>query len=115
MPEDLTRRAAEMLLSGATLQGEPCPYCGGVRVIKDGHALCVGCGREPEPREIPESGAARVDGQGAGRQLGDILESKLESLAKDLEAEADPQRQKAILDSINAALEALAKTKAGSG
>ena len=30
-----------MLLKGATLLSEPCPYCSGVRVMKDGYALCT--------------------------------------------------------------------------
>jgi len=41
MSKDLTRKAVEMLLNGATLLAEPCPYCKGVRVIKDGNALCI--------------------------------------------------------------------------
>ena len=47
MSKDLTKKAVEMLLKGATLLSEPCPYCKGVRVMKDGHALCVSCGKEP--------------------------------------------------------------------
>ena len=53
MSKDLTKKAAEMLLKGATLLSEPCPYCKGVRVMKDGHALCISCGREPEKKEDP--------------------------------------------------------------
>ena len=48
MTKDLTKKAIEMLLSGATLLAEPCPYCKGVRVIKDGNALCIDCGKEPK-------------------------------------------------------------------
>ena len=36
MSEDVRKKAIEMLLSGATLLSEPCPYCKGVRVMKDG-------------------------------------------------------------------------------
>ena len=46
MSKDLTKRAVEMLLKGATLVSEPCPYCKGVRIMNDGHALCVTCGKE---------------------------------------------------------------------
>ena len=53
MTEDLTKKAAEMLLQGATLLSEPCPYCKGVRVMKDGQALCISCGKQPEKKEIP--------------------------------------------------------------
>ena len=54
MSKDLTKKAAEMLLKGATLLSEPCPYCKGVRVMKDGHALCISCGREPEKKKFPK-------------------------------------------------------------
>ncbi len=52
MTNDLTKKAVEMLLQGATLLREPCPYCSGVRVMKEGQAFCVSCGREPEKRNI---------------------------------------------------------------
>jgi len=48
MSNELTKKAAEMLLNGATLLSEPCPYCKGVRVMKDGNALCVNCVKKPE-------------------------------------------------------------------
>ena len=38
------------MLNGGTLLSEPCPYCKGVRVMKDGYALCVNCGKEPEQK-----------------------------------------------------------------
>ena len=50
MTEELTKKAAEMLLQGATLLSEPCPYCSGVRVMKAGQALCISCGRQPEEK-----------------------------------------------------------------
>ena len=53
MTEELTKKAAEMLLQGATLLSEPCPYCAGVRVMKEGQALCISCGKQPEKKEIP--------------------------------------------------------------
>ena len=52
MSKDLTKKAAEILLKGGTLLSEHCPYCSGVRVMKDGHALCISCGREPEKKDI---------------------------------------------------------------
>ncbi len=131
------RRAAEMLLAGATLLGHPCPYCGGVRVIKDGDALCVSCGQEPERRDVPitppqDSGSGAEDHAGAKRtdaraqlrgqqrrNLIDVLEKKLESLAGELESETDRKREIAILDSIEGVLSALEKargvTDGGSG
>jgi len=50
LPNDLTQKAIKMILSGGALLSEPCPYCKGVRVMKDGHALCVNCGKEPEQK-----------------------------------------------------------------
>ena len=56
MSKEITKKAVDMLLKGATLLVEPCPYCKGVRVMKDGYALCVSCGKEPKiEKSIPES------------------------------------------------------------
>ncbi len=123
--KERVRRAAEMLLTGATLLGHPCPYCGGVRVIKDGDALCVSCGQEPERRDVPmaapqnggsdagdDAGAEKPGVRRQGRHnLIDVLEKKLESLAGELESETDRQREIAILDSIEGVLSALEKAR----
>lgn len=102
--DDLTKRAADMLLQGATLVSDPCPYCRGVRVIKDGNALCVSCGREPERR------MERTEPGGPESALG-ILEKKLESLSKELEAETDHKKQQEIIRSIDCLAEAISKFK----
>ena len=107
MTEDLTKKAAEMLLKGATLLSEPCPYCKGVRVMKEGHALCIGCGREPEKREIPKEEPV----QSEKSPLVETLEKKLESLSKELEQEKNHEKQQEILKSINSLLETLEKSK----
>ncbi|QLH06435.1 Sjogren's syndrome/scleroderma autoantigen 1 family protein [Nitrosopumilus ureiphilus] len=107
MPEDLTKKAAEMLLNGATLLGEPCPYCAGVRVMKEGHALCVSCGREPEKKEIIIEKTPQHKKSG----LEETLERKLESLSKELEEEKNHEKQQEILKSINSVLETLGKMK----
>jgi UPF0148 protein len=104
--EDLTKRAVEMLLQGATLLGEPCPYCSGVRVMKEGQALCVTCGREPEKRNIPQQNNSEQKSS-----LLQTLEKKLEVLSKELEHESDHQKQQAILKSINSLIEAIDKIK----
>ncbi|MBA4451904.1 MAG: Sjogren's syndrome/scleroderma autoantigen 1 family protein [Nitrosopumilus sp.] len=106
MSEDLTKRAVEMLLQGATLLGEPCPYCSGVRVMKEGQALCVTCGREPEKRNIPQQNNSEQKSS-----LLETLEKKLEVLSKELEHESDHQKQQAILKSINSLIEAIDKIK----
>ncbi len=45
MSKDLIQKAAKMVINGATIMSEPCPYCKGVRIIKDGNALCINCGK----------------------------------------------------------------------
>ena len=106
MSEDLTKRAADMLLQGATLLKEPCPYCSGVRVMKDGHALCINCGREPEKRQVPQQ-----NNKEQKTSLMEILEKKLEILSKELEKETDHEKQQSILKSINSLIEAIDKIK----
>ncbi len=112
MSADLTKKAIEMLLKGATLVSEPCPYCKGVRVIKDGHALCVNCGKEPEIKEINSiSKTSESDGIQKTRSTLNVLEQKLETLSKDLEEEKDHAQQQQILKSINSLVEIIAKLK----
>jgi len=78
---DLTKKAVEMLLKGATLLSEPCPYCKGVRVMMNGNALCVMCGKEPdktqkiEPKEEKEEKSSPAI---------EILEKKLQALSRNL-------------------------------
>ena len=105
MSEDLQKRAAKMLLNGATLLSEPCPYCKGVRVMKEGKAVGVKGGKEPEKREIPKEQKQEENG------LKKTLEKKLESLSKELEQEADHEKQQSILKSINSVMETMDKIK----
>jgi len=105
--KDLTKKAADMLLNGATLLSEPCPYCSGVRVMKEGYALCISCGREPEKKEIriekaPEETKSSME---------KTLEKKLESLSRELEKETDHEKQQEILKTINSVLEIIEKIK----
>lgn len=106
MSEDFTKKAVEMLLQGATMLREPCPYCSGVRIMKEGKAFCVSCGREPEKRNIPKQ-----DNKIQKSTLVKTLEKKLESLSKELEREHDHEKQQDILKSINSLIEALNKVK----
>jgi len=62
-----------MILNGGTLLSEPCPYCKGVRVMKDGHALCVNCGKEHEQK----STKTEIKEEKSNSPL-KILEEKLE-------------------------------------
>lgn len=106
MSNDLTKRAVEMLLQGATMLKEPCPYCSGVRVMKEGYALCVSCGREPEKRNIPQQ-----NNKEQKTSLLEILEKKLQELSKELEHETDHEKQQAILKSLNSVIDAIDKIK----
>ena len=106
MTEELTKKAAEMLLKGARLLSEPCPYCAGVRVMQEGQALCVSCGRQPEKKEIPTPTASN-----GTSPLEKIFEKKLESLSKELEQEKDHEKQQNILKTINTLLETIEKMK----
>ncbi len=105
MSKDLSKRAAEMLLKGATLLSESCPYCKGVRVMKDGFALCISCGREPEKKEILKD----IPQQESKSTLEEILEKKMSALSKELEHEKNHEKQQGILKSINALLETMKK------
>jgi len=104
MSKDLTKKAAEMLLKGATLLSEPCPYCSGVRVMKEGHALCINCGREPEKKETVE-----VKRQTEKTGLEITLGKKLSELTKELEQETNHEKQQEILRSINSLIETTKK------
>ena len=105
MSDELRKKAAEMLLNGATLLSEPCPYCKGVRVMKEGQALCTKCGRKPEKRKIT------VQKKEEKTPLIDTLDKKLEELSKELEQEKDHNKQQSILKSINSILEMKEKIK----
>ena len=107
MSKDLQKRAAEMLLNGATLLSEPCPYCKGVRVMKEGQALCNKCGNEPEKREIPKENKQEKK----ENPLKNTLEKKLEVLSKELEQEENHEKQQSILKSINSVMETIDKIK----
>ena len=104
--KDLTKKAVEMLLKGATLLSEPCPYCKGVRVMHDGHALCVTCGKEPEQKQTSTKKSTKSE-----NPLVASLEKKLELLSKELEAETDHTKQQDILKSINSLIETIGKIK----
>ncbi len=104
--DEFTKKAVELLLQGATMLKEPCPYCSGVRIMKEGQAFCVSCGREPEKRDIPKQ-----DNKEQKSSLIETLEKKLETLSKELEQESDHEKQQTILKSINSLIDALEKIK----
>ena len=106
MPNDLTQKAIKMILSGGTLLSEPCPYCKGVRVMKDGHALCVNCGKEPEQKPTKTQTKEK-------KSISTLktLEQKLEKLSSQLEREDKPAIQQELIKSIDSLIDIIAKLK----
>ena len=105
MSEDVKKKAIEMLLSGATLLSEPCPYCKGVRVMKDGDALCVSCGKSPD-KELEKNSSEPQNNSPVKK-----LEEKLQSMTDELSKEKDPEKQQTILKSINLLIDTISKLK----
>ncbi|MDC0211943.1 hypothetical protein OAK30_05745 [Candidatus Nitrosopelagicus sp.] len=105
MSEDVRKKAIEMLLSGATLLSEPCPYCKGVRVMKDGDALCVSCGKSPD-KELEKNNNEPQNDSPIKK-----LEEKLQSMTDELSKEKDPEKQQTILKSINLLIDTISKLK----
>ena len=95
-----------MILSGGTLLSEPCPYCMGVRIMKDGHALCVNCGKEPEQKPTKTQTKEK-------KSISTLktLEQKLEKLSTQLEREDQPAKQQELIKSIDSLIDIIAKLK----
>jgi len=94
------------MLNGGTLLSEPCPYCKGVRVMKDGHALCVNCGKEPEQKLTKTQTKEK-------KSISTLktLEQKLEKLSTQLEREDQPAKQQELIKSIDSLIDIIAKLK----
>ena len=103
MSKDLIQKAAKMVIDGATILSEPCPYCKGVRVMKDGNALCIDCGKEPkqEIEDVPNN-------QKPDSTL-KIMKNKLENLSKQLEREEDPVKQQELIKTIDSLISVIDK------
>ena len=106
MQNDLTQKAIKMILSGGTLLSEPCPYCKGVRVMKDGYALCINCGKEPEQKPTKTQTKEK-------KSISTLktLEQKLEKLSTQLEKENKPAKQQELIKSIDLLIDVIAKLK----
>tara|TARA_Y100000590_G_scaffold213152_1_gene241475 strand:- start:795 stop:1115 length:321 start_codon:yes stop_codon:yes gene_type:complete len=105
MSKEITKKAVDMLLSGATLLSEPCPYCKGVRVMKNGDALCVSCGKTPD-KEIEKNVNEKTNDSPL-----ENLEKKLEELTNGLSNEQNPEKQQDMLKSINLLIDTISKLK----
>ena len=110
MSKDLIQKAAKMVLNGATILSEPCPYCKGVRIIKDGNALCINCGKEPDQKQIKKQTKKQTKGKKSDTIL-NTLERKLEKLSQQLEKEDNPTKQQKLIKSIDDLIGIIAKLK----
>ncbi|SRR5579872_3122312 len=99
MSKELTKKAVEMLLKGATLVSDPCPYCKGVRIMRDGNAFCVNCGREVKEDIIHDLKKSKDKAKESSPI--EILDEKLKDLTDELQKEKDHVKQQQILKSIN--------------
>ncbi|OLD27654.1 MAG: hypothetical protein AUI62_05315 [Thaumarchaeota archaeon 13_1_40CM_2_39_7] len=108
MSKELTKKAVEMLLKGATLVSDSCPYCKGVRIMKDGNAFCVNCGREGKEEKLV---SIESDEKKKENSSVDKLEAKLRELADELQREKNYEKQQQILRSINEILSVKEKLK----
>ena len=106
MSKDLIQKAAKMVINGATIMSEPCPYCKGVRIIKDGNALCINCGKKPDQKQIKK----QTRGKKSAGVL-NTLERKLEKLSQQLEKEDNPTKQQELIKSIDDLIAIIAKLK----
>ncbi len=111
MSKDLAKKAIEMLLNGATMVSEPCPYCRGVRIMKDGHAFCVSCGKEPKEDKKIEPDIQVTKNETSANPILVALENKLAKLSKELENESDHIKLQKILKTINSIIETMGKLK----
>ena len=106
MSKDLIQKAAKMVINGATILSEPCPYCKGVRVMKDGNALCINCGKEPDQKPIKKQTQVKKSTSPLS-----VLERKLEKLSRQLEKENNPKKQQGLIKSIDSLIGIIAKLK----
>ena len=105
MSEDIKKKAVEMLLNGATLLSEPCPYCKGVRVMKEGDALCINCGKSPN-KEL-EKRDQKIENESPIKKL----EAKLQIMTDEVSNEKDLEKQQNLLKTINLLIDTISKLK----
>ena len=74
--------------------------------MKDGHALCVSCGKEPEQK----SAKTEIKEEKSNSTL-KILEEKLEKLSTQLERQNEPAKQQELIKSIDSLVNVIAKLK----
>ena len=74
--------------------------------MKDGHALCINCGKEPEEKKVKIQNKEK-DSTSTLK----TLEKKLEKLSSQLEKEENPSKQQELIKSIDLLINLIAKLK----
>ena len=74
--------------------------------MKDGHALCVNCGKEPDQKPTKTQTKEK-------KSISTLktLEQKLEKLSSQLEREDEPGKQQELIKSIDLLIDVIAKLK----
>lgn len=111
--KNANKEAIKMLLNGATLSKVPCPYCHGVRVIKNGYALCIQCGQKPNQKnyEYKKQNRDKINKLSKNENSIIILNEKFNKLCNKLENEDDYDVQYKILLVAEIIMNILSKLK----
>jgi UPF0148 protein len=78
--------------------------------MKDGNALCINCGKEPDQKQIKKQIKKQTKGKKSDTIL-NTLERKLEKLSQQLEKEDNPTKQQKLIKSIDDLIGIIAKLK----
>ena len=109
--------SADLLRRGATLLQEACPNCGGVQLRYQGKVYCLNesdldevlSGKPVVQPVVKEGNKPQVASSESSNSLRKLLEGKLATASKQLEATSDVQEQSNLLDLISKYLETLQK------
>ncbi|MDG6908267.1 MAG: hypothetical protein JRN20_21055 [Nitrososphaerota archaeon] len=103
---------ADLLRRGATLLREPCPKCGGLQIRYKEKTYCMNCDdidavlspKQEVKLEAKEAPAPTIS-------LRKLMEDKLATVTKQLDATTDVEEQTKLLDLISKYVETLDKLK----
>lgn len=104
--------SADLLRRGATLLREACPRCGGVQINYLGKVYCLSEDKIEEistSKVTPTSIQSVKSSEESSSPIRKMLEEKLASITRQLEATTDIQEQAKLLDLISKYLETLQK------
>lgn len=89
---DRMKIAVELVRKGATMLGEPCAKCGGIKVSYHGRVYCTG---HEDLSSVVAAETVSMDTVLAG--MGEVLLSKLNETASSLGQERDSARQEQLV------------------